>query len=79
MLRMPPEVRPIMAKNARPSYLKILFITQLDTSAGAAQRMHIPYVFAYSIFVGVLPKSHMSGVKKMVPKMRIAKPEKSAE
>ena len=41
MLRMPPEVRPIMAKNARPSYLKMLFITQLDTSAGAAQRMHI--------------------------------------
>ena len=41
MLRMPPDVRPIMAKNARPSYLKILFITQLDTSAGAAQRMQI--------------------------------------
>ena len=46
MLMMPPEVRPIMAKNARPSYLRILFITQLDTRAGAAQSMHIAYVFA---------------------------------
>ena len=46
MLRIPPEVRPIMAKNARPSYLKILFMTQLDTSAGAAARMQIAYVLA---------------------------------
>ena len=46
ILSMPPEVRPIMAKNARPSYLRILFITQLDTSAGAAQRIQIPYVLA---------------------------------
>ena len=46
ILRIPPDVRPIMAKKARPSYLKILFITQLDTSAGAAQRMQIAYVFA---------------------------------
>ena len=41
MFRIPPEVSPIIAKNARPSYLRILFITQLETSAGAAQRMHI--------------------------------------
>ena len=46
MLRIPPEVRPIMAKNARPSYLRILFITQLDTSAGAAASMQIAYVLA---------------------------------
>ena len=46
ILRIPPEVRPIMAKNARPSYLKMLFMTQLDTSAGAAARMQIAYVLA---------------------------------
>ena len=46
MFRIPPEVSPIMAKKARPSYLKMLFRTQLDTSAGAAQRMHIAYVLA---------------------------------
>ena len=41
MFNMPPDVRPIMAKKARPSYLRILFMTQLDTRAGAAQRMQM--------------------------------------
>ncbi len=35
MFNNPPVVRPIMASDAIPSYLRILFITQPDAIAGA--------------------------------------------
>ena len=70
----PPVVRPIIAKKARPSYLRILFMTQLDTSAGAANKMHCAYIFAYGRIVGVLPKRRISGVMNIVPNSRKTKP-----
>ena len=39
ILRIPPEVKPIMASRASPSYLRMLFITQLVHIAGPAIRI----------------------------------------
>ena len=54
-------------------------MTQLDTNAGAAQRMQIAYVLAKGRIVGVLPRSIIKGVRKMLPNIRKKKPAKSAE
>ena len=42
MFRIPPVVRPIMARVAIPSYRRMLLSTQLAVMAGAANRIQRP-------------------------------------
>ena len=65
----PPVVKPIIAKVALPSYLRILLQTQDITIAGAARKIYFPYFIASINIVSVEPNRIIKGFKKIRPKI----------